>query len=230
MFHSILICIPISFVKISNFFLFFFRYFREGLQTIEHFGSYIEDLLNKMSIIRQNQFEEKRDLEEVRNVLKTSPGFNKMVIFYLNFHQKIMYYFQPWEFWHNFYYQFFAKMMIFQNSPQNDDFSKFGQNWWFFSSNFLKQYQVFAEDATLNPTLRGLKNIGDHMSMIRPSRAKSMIYGLDNPYIDGLDEVKKKFICSCWAFFGIAFFFCFVHNIVCLNSYNIIHNSIKYLA
>ena len=95
MFHSILICIPISFVKISNFFLFFFRYFREGLQTIEHFGSYIEDLLNKMSIIRQNQFEEKRDLEEVRNVLKTSPGFNKMVIFYLNFHQKIMYYFQP---------------------------------------------------------------------------------------------------------------------------------------
>ena len=38
-----------------------------------------------MSLIRQNQFEEKRDLEEVRNVLKTSPGFNKMVKKKFNF-------------------------------------------------------------------------------------------------------------------------------------------------
>ena len=38
-----------------------------------------------MSLIRQNQFEEKRDLEEVRNVLKTSPGFNKMVKKNFNF-------------------------------------------------------------------------------------------------------------------------------------------------
>ena len=56
-----------------------FRYFHDGLQTIEHFGTYIDDLVNKLTHIRQNQFEEKRDLEDVRNVLKTSPGFNKMV-------------------------------------------------------------------------------------------------------------------------------------------------------
>ena len=59
------------------------RYFHDGLQTIEHFGTYIEDLVSKLSVIRQSQFEEKRDLEEVRNMLKTSPGFNKTVIFYL---------------------------------------------------------------------------------------------------------------------------------------------------
>ena len=60
--------------------LFFFsRYFHDGLQTVEHFGTYIEDLVSKLSVIRQSQFEEKRDLEEVRNMLKTSPGFNKTV-------------------------------------------------------------------------------------------------------------------------------------------------------
>ena len=60
----------------------FHRYFHDGLKTIEHFGTYIEDLVNKLTVIRQNQFEEKRDLEDVRNMLKTSPGFNKMVILY----------------------------------------------------------------------------------------------------------------------------------------------------
>ena len=60
--------------------LFFFsRYFHDGLQTVEHFGTYIEDLVSKLSVIRQSQFEEKRDLEEVRNMLKTSPGFSKTV-------------------------------------------------------------------------------------------------------------------------------------------------------
>jgi len=54
------------------------KYFHDGLKTIEHFGTYIEDLVNKLTVIRQNQFEEKRDLEDVRNMLKTSPGFNKM--------------------------------------------------------------------------------------------------------------------------------------------------------
>ena len=56
-----------------------FRYFHDGLKTIENFGTYIEDLVNNLAIIRQNSFEEKRDLEDVRNMLKTSPGFNKMV-------------------------------------------------------------------------------------------------------------------------------------------------------
>ena len=91
----------------------------------------------------------------------------------------------------------------------------------FLSSNFLKQYQLFADDATMHPTLRGIKNLGDHMSMIRPNRAKSMMM-LDSTYIDGLDEVKKKFKCSCSASFRIAFFisvlfFC-LGTILCLNS------------
>ena len=65
--------------------LLFFRYFHDGLQTIEHFGTYIDDLVNKLTHIRQYQFEEKRDLEDVRNVLKTSPGFNKMVSWNISF-------------------------------------------------------------------------------------------------------------------------------------------------
>ena len=69
----------LSIMWISKHFSTDFRYFHDGLQTIEHFGTYIDDLVNKLTHIRQNQFEEKRDLEDVRNVLKTSPGFNKMV-------------------------------------------------------------------------------------------------------------------------------------------------------
>ena len=77
-FH-LLVC-AISFnISSHQYFSLFFRYFHDGLKTIEHFGTYIEDLVNKLTIIRQNQFEEKRDLEDVRNMLKTSPGFNKMV-------------------------------------------------------------------------------------------------------------------------------------------------------
>jgi diphthamide synthase (EF-2-diphthine--ammonia ligase) len=55
------------------------RYFTDGLQTIEHFGTYIEDLMNRLSHIRTEQEEERRDLIDVRNTLKNSPGFNKMV-------------------------------------------------------------------------------------------------------------------------------------------------------
>ena len=54
---------------------------------------------------------------------------------------------------------------------------------------FLKQYEIFADDATLNPTLRGIKILGDHMSLTK-NRAKSMMM-LDSAYIDGLDEVKN---------------------------------------
>jgi hypothetical protein len=57
----------------------FFRYFTEGLQTIEHFGTYVDDLTNKLADIRRDQTEEKRDLEEVKTLLKNSTGFNKAV-------------------------------------------------------------------------------------------------------------------------------------------------------
>ena len=45
----------------------FHRYFHDGLKTIEHFGTYIEDLVNKLTVIRQNQFEEK-----IEKVLKNN--------------------------------------------------------------------------------------------------------------------------------------------------------------
>ena len=53
------------------------KYFSEGLQTVEHFGNYIDDLASKLLGIRHEQEDEKRDLMDVRNVLKSSPGFTK---------------------------------------------------------------------------------------------------------------------------------------------------------
>ena len=61
----------------SNFFI--FSYFRDGLKTIDHFGTYIQELTVKLSHIRTHQDDEKRSLIEIRNSLKNSPGFNKMV-------------------------------------------------------------------------------------------------------------------------------------------------------
>jgi len=53
-------------------------YFRDGLKTIEHFGTYIQELTVKLNHIRTSQDDEKRSLIEIRNGLKNSPGFNKM--------------------------------------------------------------------------------------------------------------------------------------------------------
>jgi Arf-GAP/SH3 domain/ANK repeat/PH domain-containing protein len=53
-------------------------YFTDGLKTIEHFGTYIQELTVKLNHIRTSQDDEKRSLIEIRNSLKNSPGFNKM--------------------------------------------------------------------------------------------------------------------------------------------------------
>ena len=50
------------------------------MNTIEHFGTYIQDLTEKVNRIRSVQEEEKRSLAKVANDLKSAPGFNKMVI------------------------------------------------------------------------------------------------------------------------------------------------------
>ena len=98
--------------------------------------------------------------------------------------------------------QFFANIQFNpKNSARIDDF--------FLSSNFLKQYQLFADDATMHPTLRGIKTLGDHMSMIRPNRAKSMMM-LDSTYIDGLDEVNKNSNVLVQLFLELLFYFCFI--------------------
>ena len=57
----------------------FSRYFNDGLQTIEHFGNYIEDLNAKLGDIQQEQEDERRALIDVRNSLKNSPGICKIV-------------------------------------------------------------------------------------------------------------------------------------------------------
>ena len=56
-----------------------FSYFTDGLKTIEHFGTYVQELTIKLNHIRTEQDDEKRSLIEIRNSLKNSPGFNKMV-------------------------------------------------------------------------------------------------------------------------------------------------------
>ena len=63
----------------ENYFLFHRRYFTEGLRTIENFGSYIEDLSQKLGHIHTEHEEEKKALFDVRNTLKNSPGFSKVV-------------------------------------------------------------------------------------------------------------------------------------------------------
>ena len=75
---SRIICVN-NFSSINETGQLFFRYFTDGLQTIEHFGTYIEDLMNRLSHIRTEQDEERRDLTDIRNTLKNSPGFNKVV-------------------------------------------------------------------------------------------------------------------------------------------------------
>ncbi len=56
-----------------------YRYFSEGLKTVEHFGSYVEDLSSRLTHIASEHEEERRALVDIRNTLKNSPGFSKVV-------------------------------------------------------------------------------------------------------------------------------------------------------
>ena len=58
-----------------------YSYFQDGLKTIEHFGSYIQDLAQGLQKIRQKQDEERKQLTDLRNLLKSSPVFDKEVSF-----------------------------------------------------------------------------------------------------------------------------------------------------
>lgn len=55
------------------------NYFQDGLKTIEHFGSYIADLSIKLQKIRQKQDEERRQLAELRTLIRAAPGIEKEV-------------------------------------------------------------------------------------------------------------------------------------------------------
>ena len=48
------------------------NYFRDGLKTIEHFNGYISELSLKLTKIRQKQEDERKNLLELRNLLRTS--------------------------------------------------------------------------------------------------------------------------------------------------------------
>jgi len=51
------------------------NYFRDGLKTIEHFNGYINELSLKLQKIRQKQEDERKNLIELRTLLKSSPMF-----------------------------------------------------------------------------------------------------------------------------------------------------------
>ncbi|EFX70312.1 hypothetical protein DAPPUDRAFT_202418 [Daphnia pulex] len=55
------------------------NYFQDGLKTIEHFGSYITDLSQGLQRIRQKQDEERKQLADLRQLLKSSHVFDKEV-------------------------------------------------------------------------------------------------------------------------------------------------------
>ena len=46
---------------------------------VENFGGYVEDLSSKLVHIASDQEKERRELIDITNTLKNSPGFNKVV-------------------------------------------------------------------------------------------------------------------------------------------------------
>ncbi|XP_019890584.1 arfGAP with SH3 domain, ANK repeat and PH domain-containing protein-like isoform X2 [Musca domestica] len=54
------------------------NYFKDGLQTIEHFGTYISDLSDKLHKIKQRQDEDRRSLLELRTLLRSTPDFERV--------------------------------------------------------------------------------------------------------------------------------------------------------
>lgn len=64
-----------------------FSYFKDGLKTIAHFGTYIDDLSSKLQNIKQKQDEERRRLLELRTLLRSTPDFDRVEV--LKLHRKI---------------------------------------------------------------------------------------------------------------------------------------------
>ncbi|GAB0092607.1 SH3 domain [Sergentomyia squamirostris] len=54
------------------------NYFKDGLKTIAHFGTYIDDLSAKLQSIRQKQDEERKRLLELRTLLRSTPDFDRV--------------------------------------------------------------------------------------------------------------------------------------------------------
>ena len=54
-------------------------FYRDGLKTIEHFQSYIDELAENVHKIKLRHDEEKKKLVDLRNLLKTSLSLDKEV-------------------------------------------------------------------------------------------------------------------------------------------------------
>ncbi|XP_055840542.1 arfGAP with SH3 domain, ANK repeat and PH domain-containing protein isoform X1 [Episyrphus balteatus] len=54
------------------------NYFKDGLQTIDHFGTYIADLSAKLQCIKQKQDDDRRSLLDLRTLLRSTPDFERV--------------------------------------------------------------------------------------------------------------------------------------------------------
>lgn len=55
-------------------------YFKDGLKTIAHFGTYVNDLSAKLASIKQKQDEERKKLLELRTLLRSTPDFDRVEV------------------------------------------------------------------------------------------------------------------------------------------------------
>lgn len=67
-------------IIIFNFFASNCSYFKDGLKTIAHFGTYIHDLSAKLNSIKQKQDEERRKLLDLRTLLRSAPDFERVEV------------------------------------------------------------------------------------------------------------------------------------------------------
>lgn len=58
----------------------FYSYFKDGLKTIAHFGTYIEDLSANLTNIKQKQDDERRRLLELKTLLRSTPDFERVEV------------------------------------------------------------------------------------------------------------------------------------------------------
>lgn len=57
-----------------------FSYFKDGLKTIAHFGTYVNDLSAKLQNIKQKQDEERKKLLDLRTLLRSTPDFDRVEV------------------------------------------------------------------------------------------------------------------------------------------------------
>ena len=63
--------------------MFICSYFQDGLKTLEHFKTYIEDLVGQVTKVKQRYDNERRQLGELRDALKATVSMYKEVCNFL---------------------------------------------------------------------------------------------------------------------------------------------------